>query len=331
MPVFNRVWTSPETLPVARGTDRPAPVAGPGRGRGRGPGRRQRLTRRWALLRRSRRSAPAVRRCLGEFAAGDLVLAACSGGADSLALAAALAHEAPRCGLRAGGVTVDHGLQPGSADRRQRGDQGAHRARPGAGGLPAGRRAARSPATAGRKRRRGPPGTRRSPTPRTAPGPPRSCSRTAGTTRRKASCSAWPADPGPGRWRACRSAAGPTGGRCSGSAGPRCGPPARRSACGPGTTRRTPIPPTPGPGYATRHCPPWRPRSAPGWPRPWPAAPASSAPTPNCLTTSPPARPSRCAATTAPGRRTGWPPCRTRSGPGCSGRPPSRQAARPAR
>jgi len=58
-----------------------------------------------------------VRRCLGEFAAGDLVLAACSGGADSLALAAALAHEAPRAGLRAGGVTVDHGLQPGSADR----------------------------------------------------------------------------------------------------------------------------------------------------------------------------------------------------------------------
>ena len=30
----------------------------------------------------------AVRRCLGEFAEGDLVLAACSGGADSLALAA---------------------------------------------------------------------------------------------------------------------------------------------------------------------------------------------------------------------------------------------------
>jgi tRNA(Ile)-lysidine synthase len=56
----------------------------------------------------------AVRRCLGEFAEADLVLAACSGGADSLALAAALAHEGPRCGLRAGGVTVDHGLQPGS-------------------------------------------------------------------------------------------------------------------------------------------------------------------------------------------------------------------------
>ena len=48
---------------------------------------------------------------------GELVLAACSGGADSLALAAALAFVAPRAGLRAGGVTVDHGLQQGSAER----------------------------------------------------------------------------------------------------------------------------------------------------------------------------------------------------------------------
>ncbi|WP_416485859.1 tRNA lysidine(34) synthetase TilS [Streptomyces sp. CL12] len=43
-----------------------------------------------------------------------LVLVACSGGADSMALASALAFEAPRLGLRAGGITVDHGLQPGS-------------------------------------------------------------------------------------------------------------------------------------------------------------------------------------------------------------------------
>ncbi|MEN3585695.1 MULTISPECIES: tRNA lysidine(34) synthetase TilS [unclassified Streptomyces] len=43
-----------------------------------------------------------------------LVLVACSGGADSMALASALAFEAPRSGVRAGGVTVDHGLQPGS-------------------------------------------------------------------------------------------------------------------------------------------------------------------------------------------------------------------------
>ncbi|MBN3931808.1 tRNA lysidine(34) synthetase TilS [Streptomyces verrucosisporus] len=46
-----------------------------------------------------------------------LVLVACSGGADSMALASALAFEAPRLGLRAGGLTVDHGLQPGSGDR----------------------------------------------------------------------------------------------------------------------------------------------------------------------------------------------------------------------
>jgi tRNA(Ile)-lysidine synthase len=67
----------------------------------------------------------AVRRCLAaalaaDLAPGDLVLAACSGGADSLALAAALAFEGPRLGLRSGGVTVDHGLQPGSAAQASR-------------------------------------------------------------------------------------------------------------------------------------------------------------------------------------------------------------------
>jgi tRNA(Ile)-lysidine synthase len=55
-----------------------------------------------------------VRRSLARLEPGDLALAACSGGADSLALAAALAFEAPRAGLRAGAVTVDHGLQSGS-------------------------------------------------------------------------------------------------------------------------------------------------------------------------------------------------------------------------
>jgi len=48
------------------------------------------------------------------------VLVACSGGADSVALAAAVAFEAPRAGVRAGLVTVDHGLQPGSAVRAER-------------------------------------------------------------------------------------------------------------------------------------------------------------------------------------------------------------------
>ncbi len=59
----------------------------------------------------------AVRASVTDLAPGALVLAACSGGADSLALAAALAFVGPRDGLRAGGVTVDHGLQEGSADR----------------------------------------------------------------------------------------------------------------------------------------------------------------------------------------------------------------------
>jgi tRNA(Ile)-lysidine synthase len=59
----------------------------------------------------------AVRECVSDLPAGALVLAACSGGPDSLALAAGLAFVAPRAGLRAGAVTVDHGLQDGSASR----------------------------------------------------------------------------------------------------------------------------------------------------------------------------------------------------------------------
>jgi tRNA(Ile)-lysidine synthase len=64
----------------------------------------------------------AVRGCLSGagLAPGDLVLVACSGGADSLALAAALAFEAPRLGFRGGGVTVDHGIQQGSAEQAGR-------------------------------------------------------------------------------------------------------------------------------------------------------------------------------------------------------------------
>jgi tRNA(Ile)-lysidine synthase len=59
----------------------------------------------------------AVRRALTGLEPGSLVLVACSGGADSLAVAAGAAFEAPRAGLRAGAVTVDHGLQAGSAER----------------------------------------------------------------------------------------------------------------------------------------------------------------------------------------------------------------------
>ena len=45
----------------------------------------------------------------------ELVLVACSGGADSLALAAALAFEGPKLGLRIGAVIVDHGIQAETA------------------------------------------------------------------------------------------------------------------------------------------------------------------------------------------------------------------------
>ena len=76
----------------------------------------------------------AVRPVLAEFAAGPsvsggvgagntgnedprvLALVALSGGADSLALAAAVAAEATNAGVRAGAVVVDHGLQVGSAE-----------------------------------------------------------------------------------------------------------------------------------------------------------------------------------------------------------------------
>ncbi|MGW6393931.1 tRNA lysidine(34) synthetase TilS [Streptomyces sp. NPDC055103] len=46
-----------------------------------------------------------------------LVLVACSGGADSMALASALAFETRKLPVRAGGITVDHGLQDGSDTR----------------------------------------------------------------------------------------------------------------------------------------------------------------------------------------------------------------------
>ncbi|TKK86298.1 tRNA lysidine(34) synthetase TilS [Herbidospora galbida] len=59
----------------------------------------------------------AIRASLSDLDKGSLVLAACSGGADSLALAACLGFVAPRLGLRAGLVTVDHALQPGSRSR----------------------------------------------------------------------------------------------------------------------------------------------------------------------------------------------------------------------
>lgn len=67
----------------------------------------------------SMRLRSAVRSAVRD-ARGGLLLVALSGGADSLALAAAVAAEAPRAGARAGAVIVDHGLQAASAEVAER-------------------------------------------------------------------------------------------------------------------------------------------------------------------------------------------------------------------
>ena len=61
-----------------------------------------------------------VRAALSHLAQGDVVAVACSGGADSLALASAAVFEGHKRDLRIVGVTVDHGLQPGSAEQADR-------------------------------------------------------------------------------------------------------------------------------------------------------------------------------------------------------------------
>ena len=58
----------------------------------------------------------AVRRCLADLGPGDAVLVACSGGADSLALAAAAAFVGPRAGWAVGAVVVDHRWSPASGE-----------------------------------------------------------------------------------------------------------------------------------------------------------------------------------------------------------------------
>mgnify|MGYP006278405911 CR=1 FL=1 len=56
----------------------------------------------------------AVRAALEKFSAGDVILVAVSGGADSLALAEAAKLEGEKLALKVIGVTIDHQLQPGS-------------------------------------------------------------------------------------------------------------------------------------------------------------------------------------------------------------------------
>ena len=76
------------------------------------PDGRPRLTPAMADVRRAVREGFE----LAGIQAGDLVLVACSGGADSLALAAAAAFEGPRAQIKVGAVVIDHGMQAGSAE-----------------------------------------------------------------------------------------------------------------------------------------------------------------------------------------------------------------------
>jgi tRNA(Ile)-lysidine synthase len=73
--------------------------------------KRSKLTPAVAEVRRLVRSALAQHGA----SAQDVVLVACSGGPDSMALAAALAFEGPKLELRIGAVIVDHGIQPETA------------------------------------------------------------------------------------------------------------------------------------------------------------------------------------------------------------------------
>ena len=57
----------------------------------------------------------AVRAALEKFSAGDVILVAVSGGADSLALAEAAKLEGEKLALKIIAVTIDHQLQSGSA------------------------------------------------------------------------------------------------------------------------------------------------------------------------------------------------------------------------
>ncbi|GAA2517282.1 tRNA lysidine(34) synthetase TilS [Rarobacter incanus] len=65
----------------------------------------------------------AVESHLAALPQGSTVLVACSGGADSLALAAATRNAADHRGYRAGAVIVDHGLLAGSAEVARRAAQ----------------------------------------------------------------------------------------------------------------------------------------------------------------------------------------------------------------
>ena len=202
---FNAVWTSPETLPIAAEIADPAAwvaASGPDL-------RRRRRPYAEAVTGPDRAVADvrvAVRRALADLDDGDLVLVAVSGGADSLALAAATAFVAPRpacapapCSSTTGCRTARRTSPIGPP--RPAATLGSTRCDvlrvdvPDDGtGPEAAARTARYDAlekAAAADRRRAP-----------------SCSGTPATTRPRPSCWGWPAGPAPARWPGWRDRRG---------------------------------------------------------------------------------------------------------------------------
>ena len=200
---------------------------------------------------------------------------ACSGGADSLALLAATVFEARGSTPRVVGVTVDHGLQDGSADHAAR--------RGGADGPARGRRDGDGPG-AGRRGRagargRGPRGAVRRPRPdggalRRRRGAARAHARRPGRDRaaRADPRLRWPLD----RRHAPRASTA-TAARCSTSPAPRPRRPAGPRASSSGPTPTTPTPASRASRVRHTVLPLLERELGPGSPRPWPARPTSCA------------------------------------------------------
>ncbi len=258
--------------------------------------------------------SPRASAALPERPDTPLVLVACSGGADSMALASALAFEARKLAVRAGGITVDHNLQPGSGLRAAEVVTrltamdldpvevvAVHVGREG--GPEAAARDARYAALDAAAERHGAAavllGHTRDDQAETV---------LLGLAVGIRSLSGMAAASGPGLLTAAPS---------SSSTGRPSARPAWSSPCPSGTTRTTSTPPTPAPGSATKACPPWRRRSARASSKPSPAPPSSPATTPTPWTPGPP-RPScpyatRPAAWSAPSSTS----CRPRCAAGC--------------
>ena len=216
----------------------------------------------WPRTPRSRRCAAVSAACSPTSSPGDAVVVACSGGADSWRSRRPPSSRATSAALRVVGVTVDHGLQDGSAEQ-------------------AARVVAQWPRWASTSRSTCP-GRRSTATARARGGRPRRAVRRARRARRAAGAARRPAGPHAGRPgrdgaarpgpRLRRAGAGrdaprastTTTGRCSTCPATTRSPPARSWASTSGTTRTTRTPPSPGCACAAPCCRCWRKSLGPG-------------------------------------------------------------------